>query len=74
MSVRFHPCRNCGGTGNPCVWITAEHLGLRILVCRACLPEALLDVGQELQPRIVEDTILSVWCEPMRETNDRHEV
>ena len=43
-----------------------------MFVCGACLPEALLGVGQELQPRIAEDMALSVWCEPTREHEDRH--
>ncbi len=71
MSGRLRTCRNCGADA-PGVWITVEDLALRLFVCSTCLPEALLSVGQELQPLIVEDTILSVWCEPIRETTDRY--
>jgi hypothetical protein len=37
-----------------------------MFVCRNCLPQAMQNIGVELQPRIIDDIQLSVSVNPLR--------
>lgn len=53
----------CASNANttPAVQIRVDDLSLTLFACRTCLPQALQDIGVELQSRIVDDIQLSMW-------------
>jgi hypothetical protein len=58
-------CRNCRSDA-PAVHIRVDDPAIVMFVCRNCLPQAMKNIGVELQPRIIDDIQLSVSVNPLR--------